>query len=180
MEKYNNYLFLDIDGVLISTQSLIRKEQQIKKIKTLSSKVKSSSIIKDDFPICPIAISNLNLIIDNDPHLKLIISSTLRIGYPLKTIKKYLKNKGFFFSHKIVDTTPIIDKNKREVEILNWLEHKKYNKVIVLDDNVLTFENNNKFLYVRVNNLYGLSVKHSSKIIKFLTGNEINLPRVIS
>lgn len=116
-------LFLDIDGVLNSTQSCMYYH----------TKFGGNGYRMDSLD--PIAISNLNYIIQNVPDFKIVISSTWRIGKTVEELKEILKKNGLNVSN-IIDKTPQVHMSRyRGHEIGRWLEENDGNyDIIILDD----------------------------------------------
>lgn len=148
-------LFLDIDGVLNSTQSAhyyMRLKQQA----------------YEEF--CPIAVSNLNYIIDKIPDLKIVISSSWRIGKDFEHLKTVLHSLGVNVK-PIIDMTPIVFSGDRGHEISMWLEVnvRQGCKMVILDD-----DNDMGYLQdalIQTDYQVGLSWIEVEKILKFF-GND--------
>jgi hypothetical protein len=87
-------LFLDVDGVLNSHQSIMA---------SIRSTEKESG---PDGWFCPIACSNLLEILARIPDLKIVVSSSWRIGRDLPGIRRDLKPAGIP-DDRIIGMTPV-------------------------------------------------------------------------
>lgn len=87
-------LFLDIDGVLNSHQSI--RAQFRRGGKCASGR---------DMPFCEISCSNLDEILARIPDLHIVVSSTWRIGRTLEELKKDLRGTGIAAT-RIIGMTP--------------------------------------------------------------------------
>jgi len=137
-------LFLDIDGVLNSHQSMTfwhRRRDQDKWENELFVAWKGSlkGYLAQEF--CPIATSNLEMIMEEVPDLKIVISSTWRKGETVDTLKDLFKWSEVI-PQAIIDKTPVQRGDVRGLEIQSWLtEHKQHGKVneqisdfVIVDD----------------------------------------------
>lgn len=107
-------VFLDIDGVMNTSETWGLREEE-----GISSE----------------CCLNLNYIIENtDAHV--VISSSWRLGYTLDELKHILGLKGFQYSDRIIDKTPVKrDTYLRGYEIQAWLdEHPEVTSFVILDD----------------------------------------------
>ena len=117
-------LFLDIDGVLNSTQALLW-HKRVKGIK--------GTVWMDQRYFCPISINNLVYILNKSQHLSIVISSTWRLRRSLDEIRSYLEPYGVKPS-RIIDKTPVLH-TRRGFEIQAWLdEHSDVTDFVILDD----------------------------------------------
>lgn len=107
-------LFLDIDGVLNSRQSV---EMQ----RRIESNRRLPTYIGEDC-FCPVAISNLNCLMEEVTNLRIVISSTWRIFHTLDCIRYGLNLAGFLYAHKIYGVTPHNRMSCRGKEIEAWLD----------------------------------------------------------
>lgn len=190
--NYNSYIFLDIDGVIATHETL------------------------DDgmWGLTPSKQDLLGMILDKT-NAKIVLSSSWR-KHTLEDTIKYMNERGFRFSDKIVGITirayHYIQKGTvhlsipRGVEIKQWLDihviypwyayperHKEfeilkedgtlkmmrsqklgvdYNYVILDDDCDMLFEHRNNF--IRCESNIGLTLKQANKAIKILTNNNYN------
>ena len=156
--KHSKILFLDFDGVLNSTQSRIWVQRRIDQ---------GDSVTPIDKDFCPIALSNLKKILELIPDLKIVISSSWRLGKDLGYFQKLFTKLGIN-SDSVIGLTPIMDSNdySRIDEIKAWLKRNPTKSFVVLDD--FSFGTNAKNL-IQVNDKIGLTlldVKKISKVFK--------------
>ncbi len=138
-------LFLDIDGVLNSHQSMHfwhNKRDQEKWENELYKSWQGTlyEYLAQEF--CPIAISNLEQVMRKVPDLKIVVSSTWRKGNDVQALKEiFMPFK--LISNVIIDRTPVDpDRGPRGLEIQQWLDeqknHGKVNeqveKFVIVDD----------------------------------------------
>ena len=116
-------IFLDIDGVLNSTGSYLYYMRNEK---------------NETESLCPIAVSNLNYIMEKtSTDVFIVISSCWRHFYNIELLRKIFKKQGFLFEEHIIDYTPTnMDRNDvRGEEIQRWLDgHKDVEKYAIIDD----------------------------------------------
>jgi HAD domain in Swiss Army Knife RNA repair proteins len=125
-------LFLDFDGVLNSAQFAHLQHRAWMKDKS------NSRPYRDEF--CPISCSNLLWIIERVPDLKIVISSSWRLGRSLHELKTILEDQGIP-QDLVIDKTPhLVQANEsvpRGFEIQKWLDdHKELDveKFCIIDD----------------------------------------------
>jgi len=173
-------LFLDIDGVLTSSQSLIfykRKEDIVNKV---SKNNLLEKVLNKNFLLCPIAVSNLNFILDKIPDVKVVISSSLREKNSLELIRYQLSQKGFSYPKSIISKTPSHDKEDREKEISLWCQGKDIDEIVILDDQNLSDYPTKFNNFMRVDGVTGLTLLDAIKVIKvFNKGLPVRIPRVL-
>jgi hypothetical protein len=119
-------LFLDIDGVLCSWQSI-----------HLFSRMAERGIISGStyWHLCPIAISNLNNLMEEYPQMKIVISSTRRRYNTLDELKRFFTETGFYYSDRFIGITPKqID--GRGNAINQWIKDcgEEVEEFVVIDD----------------------------------------------
>jgi len=87
------------------------------------------------------ALKNLEILIRNcklatGKNVGIVLSSSWRTYGDLDFLRKLFKEH--FFSNYLIDTTPVIDLNKRGLEIKTWIETNKPKmnilKFVILDD----------------------------------------------
>lgn len=121
--RYQDLLFLDIDGVLISRQSNKARYRRTGK----------GGVIRE---FCPIASSNLLDILERAPSLGIVVSSSWRIQSTLDDLKTFLLDADIP-SERIVGKTPDFSRRGKERgwEIDDWLlANPGYRKFVILDD----------------------------------------------
>jgi len=128
MDKFN-YLFLDIDGVLNTFQGQIYWQRERNK----------ESAPEEE--LCPIACSNLQMILEEDPMVRIIISSSWRHGKKPDRMAEILDNSGVTLAReRVIGETPVIINHpyneERGHEIQQWLDKNKdtINKFAIIDD----------------------------------------------
>ena len=138
-------LFLDIDGVLNSTQS------------THYYWLKNGrrTVFLDETMFCPSACANLSKLCENIPDLRVVLSSTWRIKHSPKYMENILDKFWYVDKIKFVGATPTLYGEHRGTEILTYLQVDKYldgkvnNMLILDDDNDMTiFKDTDFFLHV--------------------------------
>lgn len=139
-------LFLDFDGVINSYQSSCfwhnKRDQQYWENGLYSS---WQGTIKEYLAheFCPIALSNLEELMREEPELKIVVSSTWRLGETIESLQKILHPAGLV-ANAIIGITPHFrwQKNKQELgeaqrghEIQDWLDrHPDVTNFAIIDD----------------------------------------------
>lgn len=129
-------LFLDFDGVLNSHQSAHfwhNKRDQSKWENEMYSSWTGTlkEYIAHEF--CPIAMSNVEELVRRVPDLKIVISSSWRVGETIESLREILKPSQLIGS-RIIDKTDSFS-NIRGNEIQKWLnEHPEVTHYVILDD----------------------------------------------
>jgi hypothetical protein len=111
-----------------------------------------------------------------DNNLKVVISSTWRIGKTLEWLQEILNSRGATF--KIIGKTGYSNSRIRGVEIYEWLKENinlenygcysyNFNNFVILDDDsdILLNQKDNFF---QVDNYTGITPTHEYKIKRFL------------
>lgn len=167
-------LFLDIDGVLNSAQSARfwhrNRDQKLWENELYEGWEGSlKGYLAQEF--CPIACQNLTMILEELSDLKIVVSSTWRIGETVESLKKILSFSDLV-SNAIISTTPVHRDDPRGLEIQAWLdEHKNHGKVneqvshfVIVDDDA-DMEHLVPHL-VQTDNRVGLDYNKAWEIIK--------------
>lgn len=110
INMYKQILFLDIDGVMNSEQSI--------------------HYYSGDDKFCPIAHHNLKIFCKEMPDLKIVISSSWRQFYSLDELKKMFYPD---IAERIISTTEAFS-NIRGHEIAKWLKDNPTESFAILDD----------------------------------------------
>ncbi len=118
-------LFLDIDGVLNSTE--------------YSQKVPRRSLVCDPTSIDPESCLLLQSLFEKHQDLVVVISSTWRKALSIDELREVLSEKGLD-ARRIVEFTPVLHGQIRGQEILSWLRTQSLKSnfpvtsIAILDD----------------------------------------------
>ena len=151
MEK-TNIIFLDIDGVLNSTESMSKLSKQRKEHIDLPDKK---------------LIDNLNYILDKT-NAKIIVSSCWRYTHSEFSLDIILYLCGLQ-PYKVIGITPTVHMNRvRGQEIQVWIDKNKerINNFVIIDDDT-DMGNLSRYL-VKTNSKVGLTRDDAEKAIKIL------------
>lgn len=105
-------LFLDIDGVLNSEQSAIYCNEL---------GFKNGGLTRSNGKFCPIATSNLRELLRNLPDLRIVISSTWRMGESIESLRELMLSYAGIPGDLIIGATPSTCK-ERGHDIQKWLD----------------------------------------------------------
>lgn len=114
-------LFLDIDGVLNSRQSTyyyyrtVPEEEQV-------------------FALCPICVSNLNLLMEKAEGTDIVVHSTWGRRFGVEELRERLCRYGFRFPERVKEITPKKMSSSKREEISFWLNDNNDTKFVILDD----------------------------------------------
>lgn len=137
-------LFLDFDGVLNSHQSCTfwhNKRDQAKWENEMYEAWQGTLKEYLALEFCPIAMSNVEELMRRVPDLKIVVSSTWRLGETPETLKKIL-HPSKLIGDAIIDVTPALRYKKdtteeadRGDEIKHWLDrHPEVTHYVIVDD----------------------------------------------
>lgn len=141
-------IFLDIDGVLNSSQSAIFHNQNEKEFDSQFEM------------LCPIAIALLRHAIEHT-QAKIVISSTWRKYQSHEDLSNFFKKHNI----EVVGFTKVLD-TPRGYEIKEWLSrHPKVKDFIILDDDKDMEDLTNTDHFVHINHHTGLNFFDMQKII---------------
>ena len=162
--KKINILFLDIDGVLNSARFF--KEEYEKWSLNGRPQEGAYKWCRDKFQKS--SIKELNRIIKKVPDLKIVISSSWKNNNTLYELKEKLFKQAGINPDLVIDMTPNLGIIHRGKEIIEWLNHNKYNIInfVILDDNTDMDELSDKL--VKTTWAEGLTEKEADEIIKRL------------
>lgn len=130
-------LFLDFDGVLNSYASAHFWHNNRDQDKWENEMYRDwpgtlKEYIAQEF--CPISLSNLEELMRRVPDLKIVVSSTWRLGETVESLKKILY-PAKLAAGSIIDITPRFQGEERGHEIQDWLNrHPEVTKFVILDD----------------------------------------------
>ena len=160
-------LFLDIDGVLNSYQSARYLHSVKHKTDDQIPEYFNDYLLKNALELCPTAISNLEYILEEIKDLKIVVSSTWRMGCELKDLKALFPCSSLIKS-RIIDSTPMLKQSQRGDEIKRWIvaRNVRIKDFIVLDDDcdMDAVEDN----FVHINHKNGLTYTDAELVISML------------
>ncbi len=150
-------LFLDIDGVLNSEQSSIAYQRDI-------GLLQLTGPLREHY-LCPLAVSNLRMIVDQLPNLRIVISSSWRLNRSIAELQALFELIGFH-RELIVDVTPQLPDHSRPGEIALWLSSRAPKDVdyVIVDDDPSDFREMDEHL-VRTSVLEGLMYRDARRIM---------------
>lgn len=121
-------LFLDIDGVMNSAQSCIYWNRKKK-----NHPDGEWNPMRGEF--CPIAISNLNYLLEKIPDLQIVISSTWRIGRSIQQLKDIFKSQEIDPA-RVINKTPCDKRQPRGLDIQEFMDQNGLTpeNIAILDD----------------------------------------------
>ena len=142
-------LFLDIDGVLNSIQS-------VDYIHLAGGDIR--------YDLCPIAVTNLQILVDRYP-IKIVISSDWRRNNEINYLRELLYNQGL--RANVIDYTPVCV-GARGYEIDKWI--KDIIDYIILDDcsDMVMYKEHPGFIFV--DDTVGFDRHAMYKVEKFIKG----------
>jgi hypothetical protein len=162
---HNAIIFLDIDGVLNSMQTANYRHKQY-----IKGKISDSNF--DD--ACHICLSNLETILESVPDLKVVISSSWRLGQTLEGMKNIFRKWGFEYIDSIIGLTPSSKDHYRGLEIKAWLDKNPTKNFVVLDDEINDIVPIiDRSRVVKTSFSTGITWDHTAKAIKILGGKEL-------
>ncbi len=134
-----NIIILDIDGVLNKSDG--------------------------DEKFEPFMMRNLKHIVDSSGAQIVISSDWRRLGSNLARLRSEL----IYYGMNFIDTTPIINGEKRKREIARWLrENPVWDKVVILDDlESAGLYKPNKILFIQTDHRLGLTEEDADKAVNF-------------
>lgn len=134
-----NLIILDIDGVLNKSDGYEKFE--------------------------PFMMRNLKHIVDSSGAQIVISSDWRRLGSNLARLRSEL----IYYGMNFIDTTPIINGEKRKREIARWLrDNPVWDKVVILDDlESARLYKPNKILFIQTDHRLGLTEEDADKAVNF-------------
>lgn len=172
-------LFLDFDGVINSHQSCTfwhNKRDQSKWENEMYSSWGGTLKEYLAHEFCPIALSNMEELMRRIPDLKIVVSSTWRLGETVESLKKILAPSKMV-SDAIIDVTPHFryrggDEVKRGHEIKHWLDaHSDVTHYVIVDDDNDMLESQ-KENFVNTSELHGFQYGDMLWALRILGENE--------
>lgn len=125
-------LFLDFDGVLNNTGFYTRRSERWKKLR---EEGKDLQIEREREDLAPENLAELAFIMASVPTMKVVVSSTWRLGRSLGDLSRLLIAGGVH-PHRVLGVTPRFGGERRGKEIQAWLDANglKAEDAIILDD----------------------------------------------
>jgi hypothetical protein len=163
-------IFLDFDGVLNSHQSFNfwhNKRDQQKWENELYEEWQGSlkEYMAQEF--CPIALNNMENVIRSAPEVKVVISSTWRLGETVESLRAILA-PAKLLSQAVIDVTPRFPGKERGLEIQNWLDrHPEVTDYVIIDDDSDMLDSQ-KDHFVHTNTLHGFQYGDMMWALKIL------------
>lgn len=164
-------LFLDFDGVINSHQSATfwhNKRDQSKWENEMYSSWKGSLFEYLAHEFCPIALSNVEELVRRIPDLKIVVSSTWRLGSSVEDLKKILSGAKLV-ADAVIDKTPAFRDGPRGNEIQHWLDaHPEVEEYVIVDDDNDMLESQKEH-FVNTSELHGFQfgdMLHAQRILK--------------
>lgn len=146
-------IFLDFDGVLNSAQFF----------KALYRQTGRSTFVRE---FCPIAASNLIHIISEVPDVKIVVSSSWRIGTELNELRKILKEGADVPEELVIDKTVFLG-GERGHEIQEWLSrHPEVTKFVIIDDSSDMVHLTSYLVHTKWN--HGLMLEDAEEVVRRL------------
>lgn len=164
---------LDFDGVLNSHQSAVFWHHKRDQSKWETEMYESwtgtlKEYIAQEF--CPIAMSNVETLIRKVPDVKIVVSSTWRIGETVESLKKIL-HPSKLMADAVIDVTPRLGHGvARGLEIQKWLDgHPEVTDFVIIDDDsdMLHLTPN----LVLTDSQHGFQYKDMLAAVRLLTGD---------
>jgi hypothetical protein len=159
-------IFLDIDGVLNSWQNGYYFGNRINKLNEGTGKCEDE--------LCPICVSNLNILMESCEDVDIVISSTWRQTFDIETLKNIFRRANFLYPEKIIDYTDTDKKFSQEFgsaraeQIKRWLEkNDSVDRYAVLDDCYLPIDN-----FFHVDQRIGLDWHTANKVRSHFGGKQ--------
>ena len=159
-------LFLDIDGVLNSSQHFKRTVELRNKTSKRGLDFRDSEWLTNIDQTC---INHLKHLMNKVPDLHIVISSTWRKSHPLELFKKNLSEMLKVSPDRILDVTPSLGKNGevRGDEIQDWLNrHPSVTRFAIVDDDSDMAHLHDHLFQTKWES--GLQFEHVVKIEEFL------------
>lgn len=125
-------------------------------------------LLKNGLELSPSAISNLEYILEEVKDLKIVISSTWRMGCELKDLKALFPCSSLIKS-RIIDSTPCLASDcQRGDEIKKWIvtRNTRIKDYVVLDDDSDMDAVEDNFLHINHKN--GLTYTDAETVIRML------------
>lgn len=131
-------IFLDIDGVLNSLQSVYFYNRFIEQAEWYKKYGPTENDNFSDYEtdICPICASNLRELLETFKDIKIVISSTWRMGREIDWFNQWFTYLNINNENRVIGKTSRLNK-QRGYEIQDWLDNNKdldIENFIIFDD----------------------------------------------
>lgn len=115
----NNIIFLDLDGVLINTFPVWKKDE-----------LDEDGYSKFNEKL----VANLNSVLNYNPKIKIVVSSSRRVGKDMDRLEEIFSFRGI--KGKLIDKVPEPEGiyTSREKEISKYIEDNKVKDFLIIDD----------------------------------------------
>ena len=178
-------LFLDVDGVLNSSDWFKRRPKRTNITKSIATQIVES--LRADHGFDPINIARLNTLVDR-ADCDIVISSTWRKLGPGESghehMRRMLTHRGFKHSHRIIGSTPVLDRvvgsmgllvaQPRGLEIQAWLDaHESVSNFVILDDESDMAHLSSRLVQTNYHD-GGLMINHVHEVVDLFEGSNFN------
>lgn len=157
-------LFLDIDGVLCTTNYWVTHNSIMKKLGMDLRSAKAQISYRDEYGhiFCPTAVKNLSWIIEAT-GAKIVISSTWRMA-GLNTLQTMWEARDL--PGEVLDITGWFNTPRGE-EIADWLKNNQVDEYLILDDDSDMLPEQSA-CFIKTDPFYGLTNKDSVQAVSIL------------
>lgn len=155
-------IFLDIDGVLNSSQSAAYWYRRYKN--------GTASRMNAFMTVCPIAYSNLQTILEKLPDLQIVLSSTWRLQ---PDYLDKLRDAGIEpdILSKIIDRTPQLQERGEEIRM--WLNDHPVDDFVIIDDDVFDLcEFREDARFIQTSTSLGLTLYQVERVVNYFKRND--------
>lgn len=154
-------IFLDFDGVLNSVASIIYHNRR---------KLEGTGEVFSHKSFCPIALSNLQYILEELPDVQVVVSSTWR-KYNTLTALQDIFMQCNILPERMVGTTPVDPGRYRGIEIESYLkDHPEVTSFVIIDDDSDMKPYMDRLVQTDSGN--GLMFTDAEKVIEMLGGKD--------
>lgn len=168
-------IFLDVDGVLNSTRSMIAYHEEHLALSKAGLDIPLSVYHRID----PVAVRLLNRITDVNPEVKYVISSTHRKHIPdplgngrdMKDMRKYFSLLGL--TGEVIGYTPVSANGHRGTEINEWICNERDHSddlthYVIIDDDSDMAEAQKLNHFVKTDAEVGFSYRNFKDVLRIL------------
>lgn len=166
-------IFLDVDGVLNSTRSMIAYHEEHLALSKAGLDIPLSVYHRID----PVAVRLLNRITDVNPEVKYVISSTHRKHIPdplgngrdMKEMRRYFSLLGL--TGEVIGYTPCSHNGHRGTEINEWLASNStldISHYVIIDDDSDFTEDQKDYHFVHTDGHWGFGYEDFRTVLRLL------------